>query len=153
MPAGLQIRGEADDPVRADRLWALTQTPAVIAIDALVEVAGRAGVEKLAAKLEKVTERLEADAPSVSWPGADLDRALPGPWPDCQVSWRHDAVLVTPRLFVLDGRGVWAYGRWRTPGAKGDPVYPGTHARERADQAAFVMASTGQSVSYAEYEA
>jgi len=110
-------------------------------------------VEKLAAKLEKVTERLEADAPSVSWPGADLDRALPGPWPGCQASWRHGAVLITARLFVLDGRRVWAYGRWRTPGAKGDPVYPGTHARERADQAAFVMASTGQSVSYAEYEA
>jgi long-chain acyl-CoA synthetase len=32
-------------------------------------------------------------------------------------------------------------------------VYPGPHARERADQAAFVMASTGESVSYAEYEA
>ncbi|HEY1002114.1 MAG TPA: AMP-binding protein [Streptosporangiaceae bacterium] len=32
-------------------------------------------------------------------------------------------------------------------------MYPGPHARERADQAAFVMASTGQSVSYAEYEA
>ena len=57
------------------------------------------------------------------------------------------------RPVVLDGRGVWAYGRWRTPGAKGNPVYPGTHARERADQAAFVMASTGESVSYAEYEA
>jgi len=88
MPAGLQIRGEVDDPVRADRLWALTQTPAVIAIDALVEVAGRAGVEKLAAKLEKVTERLEADAPNMSWPGADLDRALPGP----RLSWRHGTV-------------------------------------------------------------
>ena len=49
----------------------------------------RACVEKLAAKLEKVTERLEADAPNMSWPGADLDRALPGPRPDCQVSWRH----------------------------------------------------------------
>src|SRR6476620_1762567 len=56
-------------------------------------------------------------------------------------------------LIVLDGRGVWAYGRWRTPGVKGNPVYPGPHARERAGQAAFVMASTGQSVSYAEYEA
>jgi long-chain acyl-CoA synthetase len=32
-------------------------------------------------------------------------------------------------------------------------VYPGRHARERADQAAFIMASTGKSVSYAEYEA
>ncbi len=32
-------------------------------------------------------------------------------------------------------------------------MYPGTHARERAGQAAFIMASTGQSVSYAEYEA
>ena len=32
-------------------------------------------------------------------------------------------------------------------------MYPGPHARERAGQAAFVMASTGQSVSYAEYEA
>ena len=32
-------------------------------------------------------------------------------------------------------------------------MYPGTHARERADQAAFIMASTGESVSYAEYEA
>jgi long-chain acyl-CoA synthetase len=32
-------------------------------------------------------------------------------------------------------------------------VYPGPHARERADQAAFIMASTGESVSYAEYEA
>ena len=58
-----------------------------------------ASEEKLAAKLEKVTERLEADAPNMSWPGADLDRALPGLPPDCQVSWRHDAVLVTPRLF------------------------------------------------------
>src|SRR5256885_2201475 len=72
---------------------------------------------------------------------------------DCQVSRRYGAVLITARLFVLDGRRVWAYGRWRTPGAKGDPVYPGMHARKRADQAAFVMASTGQSVSYAEYEA
>jgi hypothetical protein len=34
-----------------------------------------ASEEKLAAKLEKVTERLEADAPNMSWPGADLDRA------------------------------------------------------------------------------
>ena len=58
-----------------------------------------ASEEKLAAKLEKVTERLEADVPNMSWPGADLDRALPGLRPDCQVSWRHDAVLVTPRLF------------------------------------------------------
>ena len=32
-------------------------------------------------------------------------------------------------------------------------MYPGGHARERADQAAFIMASTGESVSYAEYEA
>jgi long-chain acyl-CoA synthetase len=32
-------------------------------------------------------------------------------------------------------------------------MYPGRHARERADQAAFIMASTGESVSYAEYEA
>jgi len=72
---------------------------------------------------------------------------------DCQASRRHGAVLITARLFVLDGRRVWAYGRWRTPGAKGDPVYPGTHAHDRADQAAFVMASTGKSVSYAEYEA
>ena len=40
-----------------------------------------ASVEKLAAKLEKVTERLEADAPNMSWPGADLDRALIGPGP------------------------------------------------------------------------
>ena len=32
-------------------------------------------------------------------------------------------------------------------------MYPGTHARERADQAAFIMASTGESVCYAEYEA
>jgi long-chain acyl-CoA synthetase len=32
-------------------------------------------------------------------------------------------------------------------------VYPGTHARERADQAAFIMASTGESVCYAEFEA
>jgi hypothetical protein len=32
-------------------------------------------------------------------------------------------------------------------------MYPGTHARERAGQAAFIMASTGQGVSYAEYEA
>jgi len=32
-------------------------------------------------------------------------------------------------------------------------VHPGTHARERANQAAFIMASTGESVSYAEYEA
>ena len=54
---------------------------------------------------------------------------------------------------VLDGWGVWAYGGWRVPGAKGIPVYPGPHALERADQAAFVMASTGESVSYAEYEA
>src|SRR5437763_1199253 len=39
------------------------------------------------------------------------------------------------------------------PARRGNPVYPGPHARERADQAAFVMASTGESVSYAEYEA
>ncbi len=32
-------------------------------------------------------------------------------------------------------------------------MYPGRHAHERAGQAAFIMASTGQSVSYAEYEA
>jgi len=32
-------------------------------------------------------------------------------------------------------------------------MYPGRHARERADQAAFIMASTGESVSYADYEA
>ena len=32
-------------------------------------------------------------------------------------------------------------------------MYPGTHARERADQAAFIMGSTGESVCYAEYEA
>jgi long-chain acyl-CoA synthetase len=32
-------------------------------------------------------------------------------------------------------------------------MVPGRHARERADQAAFIMASTGESVSYAEYEA
>jgi long-chain acyl-CoA synthetase len=32
-------------------------------------------------------------------------------------------------------------------------MYPGRHARERADQAAFIMASTGKSVCYAEYEA
>ena len=32
-------------------------------------------------------------------------------------------------------------------------MYPGTHARERADQAAFVMASTGESVCHAEFEA
>jgi long-chain acyl-CoA synthetase len=32
-------------------------------------------------------------------------------------------------------------------------MYPGIHAKERADQAAFVMASTGESVTYAEYEA
>src|SRR5215469_2394893 len=32
-------------------------------------------------------------------------------------------------------------------------MYPGRHARERADQAAFIMASTGESVSYAEFEA
>src|SRR5215471_10407843 len=32
-------------------------------------------------------------------------------------------------------------------------MYPGKHARERADQPAFIMASTGESVSYAEYEA
>ena len=32
-------------------------------------------------------------------------------------------------------------------------MYPGRHARERAGQAAFIMASTGESVSYAEYEA
>jgi acyl-CoA synthetase (AMP-forming)/AMP-acid ligase II len=32
-------------------------------------------------------------------------------------------------------------------------VYSGRHARQRADQAAFIMASTGESVSYAEYEA
>ena len=31
-------------------------------------------------------------------------------------------------------------------------MYPGRHARERADQAAFIMASTGESVSYAEYD-
>ena len=103
MPAGLQIRGEADDPVRADRLWALTQTPAVIAIDALVEVAGRAGVEKLAAKLEKVTERLEADAPSVSWPGAYLDRALPGPWPGCQARGYDLADFAEPFARLLKG--------------------------------------------------
>ena len=48
----------------------------------------RAAVEKLAAKLEKVTERLEADAPNMSWPGADLDRALPGP----RLSKRHGTV-------------------------------------------------------------
>jgi long-chain acyl-CoA synthetase len=33
------------------------------------------------------------------------------------------------------------------------PVYPGTHAKERADQPAFIMAATGETVSYAEYEA
>src|SRR5215471_9784169 len=35
----------------------------------------------------------------------------------------------------------------------GDGMYPGRHARERADQAAFIMASTGESVCYAEFEA
>src|SRR5262249_2427332 len=55
-------------------------------------------------------------------------------------------------------------GRSRRPGVpgptvggelahKGDGMYPGRHARERADQAAFIIASTGESVSYAEYEA
>jgi len=32
-------------------------------------------------------------------------------------------------------------------------MYPGRHARKRASQAAFIMASTGESVCYAEYEA
>src|SRR5215472_19048792 len=32
-------------------------------------------------------------------------------------------------------------------------MYPGRHARERAGQAAFIMASTGESICYAEYEA
>ncbi|MGO8875504.1 MAG: AMP-binding protein [Acidimicrobiales bacterium] len=32
-------------------------------------------------------------------------------------------------------------------------MYPGHHARERGDQPAFVMASTGETVSYGEYEA
>ena len=58
-----------------------------------------------------------------SWPpSADLDRALPGPRPDCQVSSRYGAVLITARLFVLDGWRVWAYGRWRTPGEGGSGV-------------------------------
>src|SRR6266849_6569357 len=70
------------------------------------------------------------------------------------VTSRSDAAVEgRVRPVVLDGRGVWAYGRWRTPGAKGDSMYPGPHACERAYQAAFVMASTGESVSYAEYEA
>jgi long-chain acyl-CoA synthetase len=32
-------------------------------------------------------------------------------------------------------------------------MYPGAHAIERAEQAAFIMASTGETVSYAEFEA
>jgi long-chain acyl-CoA synthetase len=32
-------------------------------------------------------------------------------------------------------------------------MYPGKHASERADQPAFIMASSGESVTYAEYEA
>src|SRR6266568_8261574 len=40
VPGGLQIGGEADDPVRPDWLRAITQTPAVVPVDALVEVAG-----------------------------------------------------------------------------------------------------------------
>ena len=40
MPDGLQVRGEADDPVRADRLLALSPSPAVVPVNALVEVAG-----------------------------------------------------------------------------------------------------------------
>src|SRR3954452_19402417 len=32
-------------------------------------------------------------------------------------------------------------------------MYPGRHATERADQPAFIMASTGETVSYAELEA
>ena len=32
-------------------------------------------------------------------------------------------------------------------------MYPGRHARERAGQAAFIMAGSGETVTYAEYEA
>ena len=40
VPDGLQAGGEADDPVRADRLLALSPASAVVAVDALVEVPG-----------------------------------------------------------------------------------------------------------------
>ena len=32
-------------------------------------------------------------------------------------------------------------------------MYAGRHARERAGQAAFIMAGSGETVTYAEYEA
>ena len=55
-------------------------------------------------------------------------------------------------VVTLPGRAR-AYGRVTNLRREGNPMYPGRHARERADQAAFIMASTGESVSYAEFEA